>query len=277
MIIPLIASISGACGVVLEKLVLTRQRMGYLLYTALVFVTTFGMMLVVSPFLLSIKPKAASLNYLVLLGAVVMIAVAYNLLFFYGIKKEKVTEIEPFAMFIGIFSVVLAATFFVSERETKTLVLAVIATSALLLSHIEKRHLKINKYSLAVLLHSFLVAVEGLFIKILLSAYSPFSLYFVRTGLIAAVLLLWFKPRLERVTCKNLKYVLATNALVIVQFVFAYWSIAVSGIVFTSLIMSVMPIFIYAGSVFFLKEKLKKKHVWGAAVILLCLVLLQLL
>ena len=113
---------------------------------------------------------------------IILISVVANILTFYAFKREKVTELEPIRLFQPLFVIVIAFIVYVSERQISAGILtaALIASLALIFSHIEKHHLKFNKYMIAALIGSLFFAIELVASKAILQYYSPLSFYFLR-------------------------------------------------------------------------------------------------
>ena len=76
-------------------------------------------------------------------------------------KWEKVTNLEPAKILEPLFVIILAIFFSfiidagLYERNLKVIIPALIAGVALIFSHIQKHHLKFNRYFIAAILGSF--------------------------------------------------------------------------------------------------------------------------
>ena len=124
-----------------------------------------------------------------------------NLFVFYAMKWEKITEIEPIRLFQPLFVIIFAFLLYSSERQTAAplIIAAIVASLALILSHIRRHHLKISRYSLAAFLGSIFFAAELAISKEILNFYSPMSFYLIRCLFIFIITYLIFRPKLNSI------------------------------------------------------------------------------
>jgi drug/metabolite transporter (DMT)-like permease len=126
-----------------------------------------------------------------------------------------------------------------------------------------------------------LYPLEAVLVKELLFLYSPLALYMVRTLGIFIVLFIWYlflapyikgEPRLtfSNWQAKNYKLCFVIALLAVLQMVFTYYGYKHFGVVFTTIVLTLGPILTYIADVIILKERLKKRIVLAAIVILAC-------
>jgi len=117
-----------------------------------------------------------------------------------------------------------------------------------------------------------LAAIEAIFDRQLLEVYSPSALYAVRTGLVFLSLWLVFRPNFRRLTSQNILSIFILAVIATSYMIFMFSGFKDFGVVFTTLVLTLTPILIYFFAVVFLKEKLRKRVVLAAAIILACII-----
>jgi len=235
-----------------------------------VLVAVFGLML--SPWLVHIERIALSPYYLVLIIMMTFLAANYNFLYYYGLRSEHLSNIEPFFLFNPLVTVLIASLFYSSERSWQLYIAVVIAGGLLAWAHIKRHHLTLGKPILAVLGFSLLFGLEAVIIKQLLVVYSPVALYLVRVITTALFILILEKGRIVMITIRQLPYFvfLAIGALVVNALI--YTSYKLSGVSSTIFILILSPILVYTLSVVFLKEKLMWKNIISSIAIVLLVI-----
>lgn len=278
IIAPFIAAISQAGSATLDKFIISKQGVNFKLYLVASFFIIF---LITLPFFIlfgHIGEEAREIYWIGLFIVGVILASIVNLLFYFGLEHERLTEIQPVRLLAPLFTVILASIVFKEERSLLVIILAVIASLALIWSHLEKRHLVFSKYLLPVLLYSVVVSPVGAVVtKKLLTVYSPFAFECLRASLVFLVLLLVLKPNFKALTKKNTGSLVATNILTTICWILVFYSYIWLGIVHTVLIMTLYPILVYVFARIFLKERLYWKNMVAAAIILLCVTLAQIM
>jgi len=275
MIIPLIASIAGAANQVYSKISLSKDKIDYKVFTVLSFLIIFCILLIASPFFFEMP--MFTLEIVPYFIALIVVGGTWNLLSFYGMSHDKLSEYEPLISTAPLFSVILAVLVYSEERNLKLIVFSIIAGLALIWNHVEKKHLVFNKYSLAILASSLLIAIENIILKKLLTVFDPINLYFYRVTVILIILFIIFRPNPKQLAHKKLNHTIVANMLITIQAIFIFWSFAAYGIIKTVLILNLIPVVVYIASVFILKEKMSKKNIITAAVVLLCVIAVQVL
>ena len=301
--LPFIAAIISAGNTLFEKTIFDRKRKRYKLYVPFLFLFSFIILIVfLYPFLGRIEPEAFIPLFLFLLLSTVFLAAVGNLLYYRGFQSEGLSEIQPFVVSSPLLTIVIASIIYPDERNWKVLILALIAATALIVSHIEKQHIKFNKGILFIMSAVFVGAIETNIVKELLYFYSPVALYTVRTGFVALILFIIIKP-LSFYDSRNsflsmvgdfvlrrkkngviMKIWKETNKLILVSamwvsiMILVYYGYQAMGVVYTVLIMMMVPVLVVFGSRFILKEKrLRKRDVVALVIVLTCVVLAQII
>lgn len=272
-------AISEAAGTVLEKKVLRKHKVNYKDYHVFSFFSIVAIIGILIPLILlfypslwAISPEALSLKNLGIMAFIVVSSIIANLSIFYAVKWEKVTELQPIRLLQPLFVILLAFIFYASERQTDFRIIsaALIASLALVFSHIKKHHLVFNKYSISALLGSLFFAMELVTSKSILDYYSPLSFYFIRCFFIFLFSYMIFKSNPTTFGKKNWIYTLVIAAIWVFYRVLLYSSYTGQGVIFTTLLFLLAPVFVYILSYFYLKEKPTWKNIVSAGIIILC-------
>jgi len=278
--IPFFGAFLEGAGTVLEKKIL-RGKIDFKSYNVFSFLTIIILLipclLILGnffPLLFSLKVQAGALELknILIMFAIVILSILANLFVFYAMKWEKITEIEPIRLFQPLFVIIFAFLLYSSERQTATplIIAAVIASLALILSHIRRHHLKISKYSIAAFLGSVFFAAELAISKEILNFYSPMSFYLIRCFFIFLITFFIFRPKLSSIPNQKWPYVFLVSFIWILYRILLYFSYETKGIILTTLLFILAPVFIYILSYFYLKEKPNWRNIIAAIVIILC-------
>ncbi len=274
--LPILASIMGAAGTVWERTILKKKNIDTKTYLSAGFL---GVVLAMLPFIYffwEIKEGAFSSMNLFIFFLVVVLSIIANLFVFYSMKWAKLSRIEPARMVEPLFIILLAIifSFFIDgnlyERNLKVIIPALIAGAAIVFSHIKKHHLTFSKYFTAALLGSFFFALEMVMTRMLLEFYSPMSLYFLRCLVIFVIAFVLFNPKFDKIQNKTKFHILIIGVIWFTFRVIVYYGYINLGVIFTTLIVMLMPIFIYLFAWKFLKEKVTWRNIIASIIILGC-------
>lgn len=276
--IPITGAFLEGAGMILEKKILRKHKINYKNYTVYGFFALILVMLPLIFFFWNIEPKAYELNNILILLSVILFSILANLLIFYSLKREDVTEIEPIRLMQPLFTILLAfifSFFFVAysaEKNYSILLLALIASIALIATHFKKNHLVFNKYIIAALLGSFFFAVELVISKAILPYYSSLTFYFLRCLGVFLVAAIIFHPKMTPIENKTKAYILITGAIWVAYRLVLYYGYIQYGVIFTTILFILAPIFIYLFARIFLKEKITWRQVVSSIIIIACVV-----
>ncbi len=271
MIAAILAVLANTAETISDKYIMSREKVGFASFLSIqmFFIALFT--LSIYYFYGSVDFSAFNLNYIIMFMAVIGIAYIYNYLYFFGLSHEKVSDVEPIVMFGPLIGIIFASIYYVDERSTLVLVLAIVAAFALVLSHVEKKHLVINNYTAALMGFVVLYAIEALFVKKLLEVFSPVALYGFRTAVLAIIMIAFLRPAFKKIKKKSLFHIAIVGLVVSVQYIALYYAIDNLGLVMTALVFLSAPILIIVSSSIFLKEKISIKKNIASVVILLCI------
>ncbi len=276
--LPLLGALLEASGMIFEKKILKHKRIDYKNYTAYGFLAIVILMLPMLYFTWGVESAAFELKNVLIFFFVVLFSVLANLFIFYSLKRENLTEFEPIWLMQPLFVVVLAFIFFKSERNLVVIVLALLASVSLILSHVKKYHLEFDKYIIAALLGSFFFAVELVASRFILEHYSPFSFYFLRSFFIFFITFIIFRPSFNIIKKSKTGWmILSVSFIWIFYRVIVYYGYLNLGVIFTTLLFMVSPVLIFLFAMIFLKEKPTFRQIVSTLVILACVILAVLL
>jgi len=268
--LPIIGSLLEAAGTILEKKVLRSKGLDSKNYTTYEFL---AIILAMAPFVWlfwNIDSRALTVQNLLIFAFVIIIAVFANLLIFYSLKRENVTEFEPIWLMQYLFVVLLAFAFYPSERNPTLFLLAMAANIALILAHVRKHHLVFDKYILAAFFGSFLFSVELVVSNLILQYYNPFVFYFIRCSFIFLICFIAFRPNGKDLSRKNAWIIFAIGAMWAVYRTIIYYGYQHLGVVITSLLFLLSPVFVFLFAVLYLKEKPDWRQIASTIVIVIC-------
>jgi drug/metabolite transporter (DMT)-like permease len=279
MIIPILGALLEGAGTIIDKRILNDRKINFKNYTVYGFLAIVLVMLPFIYFLWKVEKEAFSLINLSIFIFIIIISTLANILMCYAIKRESVSEMEPIRLMQPLFTILIAfiLSFFFSvyskEGNFSILILAIIASIALIVSHIKKHHLKFDKYILAAIFGSLFFAIELVTSRFLLSYYSSFSFYFLRCFFIFLITLIVFRPKISSVNNKSKFLILIVGIIWVVYRIILYYGYLKLGIVFTTMLFILSPIFVYIFAWIFLKEKLSWRNIISAIIIVGCVIL----
>lgn len=274
---PIIGAAIYALATIFEKNALKKRGINIKTFHVASFLASIIVMLPLIYFFWGVSPEAWQLKNILLFLAVIIISIFANLCLFFAIKWEKITNIEPALIMEPLFTVLLALIFSfftvgLYERETRILIPALIAGAALIFSHVKKHHLSMNKYFLAAILGSFLFGLELVLSRLILDNYTPISFYFIRCLAIFLISYLIFRPNLVSIPSKMKWNILLIGGLWVAYRIIIYYGYLSLGVIFTTLLMTLGPVFIYLLAKIFLKEKLEWRNIIASIIIVACVV-----
>lgn len=270
--LPIIGALALASLTILEKIVLRKRKIDVKLFQTAGFLAAVLVMLPLIYFFWRLEAPALQTANILIFLAIIAISFFANMALFFALKWEKVSNLEPALIMEPLFTVLLAIVFSfftigLYDRNIGVIIPAVIAGLALVFSHIKKHHLNFNKYFLAAIAGSFLFALELVTTRLILDYYSPISFYFLRCTSVFLLSYLVFRPQLSKLSSKIKWEILLIGALWVLFRVIVYYGYTVLGIISTTLIIMLGPVFVYLFARIFLKEKLEWRNIIASIVI----------
>ncbi|OQA04235.1 MAG: EamA-like transporter family protein [bacterium ADurb.Bin400] len=198
-----------------------------------------------------------------------MVAVSWNVLYYQGIQKENLAEFELIMLFSPLATIMLAGIFLPAERDLSVFVAGMVASAALIASRFRHHHVKISRIAKKTLWAMILLSFESILIKELLLVFTPVSLYFVRTAVLAIVFLLMYKPKILSMAKEAFALIIISAIFGVLQMVLKYYGFQNLGVIETTMILLMGPFIVYAFSYVYFNEKLYKRDMAAVAVIVL--------
>lgn len=271
--LPVIGAMALAGGTILERIVLRIKKVGVELYQTASFLAIIVFLLPLLYFFWKMDPAALEPKNVIIFLLVIFFATIANLLVFYSLKWEKVGNLEPARVLEPLFVILLAIifSFFVKDlydRNLKIIIPALVASLALVFSHIKKHHFQFNPYFIAAVIGSFFFALELVISRLILDLYSPVAFYFLRSLAIFIFSILVFRPNFKELD-KGVRWqIFLTGFIWVVYRIVIYYGYLKVGVIFTTLLLMLSSIFIYALAYFILKEKISWQNLAASAVVI---------
>ncbi len=277
MILPILSSVSRALEVIVDKHILSRQKVDFRNYLVGVFLLIFVGAAMLGIFLGRIDREFFRLPYILAFIGVVATAVGWNAIFYRAIQHETLTDAEPIILTTPLAVILIGILFLPSERKWSYIILGLIAAISLIAARVQKKHLHLNLYSLALIGYVILFAFEALFIKVTLNHLNAFALYPLRVLFVTIILALVLRPPLRKTNNQNWLSFALVAIIANAYHLTLYLSYDRFGITVTALFTVIQPILVYLASLFFFKEKFNWKNIAAAVVVLGCVIAAQLI
>ncbi len=269
-LLPFLGAFLEASGMIIEKRLLKLRNLDYKNYPVYSFFAIVILSAVLSGFLWHVDKNALELKNILVFAGVIIFAVIANLLTYYSLKRENISEFEPLWLMQNFFIVLLAIAFYDDERNWKIVAAASIASIALIASHIKRHHLSFDRYNIAVLFAGLFFASELVLSKKILAYYSPISFYFIRCFFIFFILLAVYKPRFNSVGRRTWGYVFLTALIWVSYRVIIYYGYGKLGIIYTTSLVILSPVLMLLFAAIFLKERPSLRQIICNAIIVVC-------
>lgn len=267
-----IASIGYAGGVIVDKIVLSKYRVPVLRFVPLLFVWLAVITAIFVPIWGKINlPEFISVKFVLLFLAMILVAVVWNIFYYRGIQREEIHEFELIMLLSPLTTIIFAEIFLPSERSLPIFVAGLIGSLTLIITRFRHHHLKISTTTWQTILAMILMSGESILIKNLLVVMSPVALYFIRTTIIAIIFLIIYRPKLFEMQKTAYALTILSAIFGVVQMVLKFYGFASLGVVETTLILVLGPFIVYFFSTYYFKEKLYKRDIFAAAVVVACI------
>ncbi len=278
-LIPVFSAISQAGAHTLDKIILSTRKTTFKTYLGISF-PIFALINIV--LFLIIRPSFGTGNFLGIAWILVLVATGISLIsnitFYKALHDDSLGEIETLYLLRNIPIIIFSSIIFSDERNFLVILVALFASMAVLWSHWEHHHFKIAKNSLRYLLWTLISApVDAIILKIILQTWDPVALLLVRSIIMGIVFGSLFFKDAKNSTAKTTVLQVLTNIATSVGWLLYYLSYQKTGIVFTTLIVTLQPLLTYLASLLFLKEKFHWKKTTAFVVILASLVPAQMI
>jgi drug/metabolite transporter (DMT)-like permease len=272
----IISSLGYAGGVAADKIILDKHRVPVMRFIPLLFI---WLALITALFL----PMWGRIDYsvfhnpepLIIFALMIGVAVTWNVFYYQGIQKENLAEFELIMLFTPLATVILAEIFVPSERDLQVFVAGLISSVALIASRFRRHHVKLSFLAKRTMLAMILMSFESILIKYLLTYFSPASLYFVRTTIIALIFIVLYRPKLFSVSLTAYSLTVVSAIFGVTQMVLKFYGFQNLGIIETTMILLLGPILVYIISYFYFHEMLYKRDLLAMIVIVASILYVQ--
>lgn len=248
------------------KTILAVSAIFYFLFSAL-FVPWYG----------ALDQRFFEPRILLLFIIVVALGATQNYFTLKGMRTNTLHEYELIDILTPIFTILLAAAAFADERDPLRLSLALLASFAFLITHLRSSHFHFKRADRWLMYAVFVMAIEWVLVKPIVSIGSPVTLYTIRNGLLAVILLALFRPRLDKIRAPDWVAIIGITAVGSASGMLMWISIGNVGIVLTELVMLLTPLLTAAISVVLFKEHWNLRQAIGFTIVLACVALIQFL
>lgn len=273
--LPILGAAALGAGFMFERIILKKRKIDIKLYQAASFLAIVLVLLPLLFFSWKLEAQAFTGTNLIIFALVIIFSLIANIFTFYSMKWEKISNLEPAKLMEPLFTILLAIimSFFFTDlfdRNLQVIVPALIAGLALVASHIKKHYFEFNRYFLAAIVGSLFFALELITTRLILDYYSPITFYFLRCLSIFVISVVIFRPNFSKLGKKNSWIVFITGIIWVFYRVIVYYGYLHLGVVFTTLMIMLGPVFVYTFARRFLKEKIDKRSVIASIIIVLC-------
>ncbi len=268
----IIASIGYAGGIITDKILLSRRKIPLLRFIPMLFVYLALLTAVMLPKYGSVDfGRLLSTKYILVLIAMIVTAVTWNIMYYRGLQQEELHEFELIMLLSPMVTIILVELFLPSERNWQTFIAGVIASLALLSTRFRHHHVKISKVAWMTMLAMVLMSFESILIKTMLDVMSPVLLYFVRTAILAIVFMVMYRPKMLEMSKSSYGMIIFSALLGVVQMVLKFYGFNSMGVVETTMILVLGPFLVYFISPIWFKEKVYKRDIFAFVVLVLCI------
>lgn len=262
------------CGnILIDKFILAKQKVSINQFIPLLFSFLFIVTALTLPWTAEINTiLAANQQYIFYLILMVLLAIIWNIFYYQGLQKEKMIEFEMILLLTPLATILLATLFFPEEFNPPIFGAAIIASLALLLSHVRQHHLEFDRYAIHLLLAVLLMAMEVMVQKELLNIYSPALLYAVRTGILAVFFHIYYQPKVDAISHANFNRVFLSGVLGALAMVALFTGYKELGVTYTTLLFLLVPIMVSWIDAKMNHTPIRHRTVIGFVIIFLCVV-----
>ena len=277
-LLPIFAAFLEAGADALDKTILSVRRVDFRSYLGISFPLSFFILLIVffifRPPLLENALYANNLWILLVLS--ISISIGNNFFWYRALKYDGLGEMETFSTLSSLPIIIFASIIFADERNFYILIPALVAVSAIMWSHWDRRHFKIARFTGIYLLWSIFVTPIGeVILKTLLQTWNPISLDMIRSASIALVLAPFYYKYDTKVSLNNFGLLILTNILTTGGWLLYFFSYKYSGIVYTVLLYSLQPLLAYFAALILLKERINRKKIFAFFIVLVAIIIAQ--
>ncbi|MEK7520095.1 MAG: DMT family transporter [Patescibacteria group bacterium] len=274
---PVIAAVLEAASLTLDKFILSMHRMHYQAYIGagfpLFLCALLALFFIIRP---PLTDDMFTGKLLLLLALAVCVALGTNLLYYRALKNDHLNEMQTVDLLFGIPAVLYAKLIFPDEKGVLILLLALVASAAVVWSHWEHHHFRVARRTLPYLLWIVTLApFSAIATKELLAVWHPVALLLVTYGIATVLLTPYLFRHIRQVPGKAWPFMALTSFLTAISITLYYFSYQNFGVIYTMLIFALQPFLVYFAAFFFLKEQMHRKKIIAFFIILSAIIVAQ--
>lgn len=273
--IPITAALLSAVALVHLKWVLRERGIATRTWLGIWFTFLFLISLIGVPLFHEIQPVFFTGRIVFLVIFLTLALAIANFYFIRGLRRESLHEFDLIELLLPVLSIGFAAFVFDNEREPIRLGLAVVASLVFLLAHVKRHHLSLKRSDQFLLFSVFLLAIDEVLVKALLTVIDPVSLYALTSGMLAVIYWLAYQPKLASLSLTQGIHLLGNAVFSVAAMILTWFSFQFFGIVMTNLVLLLSPLVITFASVLVFRERWTMRHGLAFVIILGAILLLQ--
>jgi len=273
MLFALFSAFSNIIATTINKFLLSRDKMPIMTFSVWLFIFLAGITALTLPWLNWIDwEKFVTPEYLFFFIVIVSLAATWNYFFYTCLERDSLADFQLISVIQPLLTIFLSMLIFPDERSDRVIFATLIAAAVLLASHLQSWRLENPIITIPLLGAILLSAIENLYIKEMLLITSPATLYFMRTFMIAVVLIGVSPASLRYTRPKHLWQTLIIAFFAVLTMVLAFYGYQIIGVAKTNMITLLYPVGTTILSVYLLKERIKKRKLLAFVIIILCIV-----
>lgn len=273
VLLQVVGALLFGAAMVWDKYNLRRYSFTPPTYTAMMFVCLSVFSGVVALFTFDVQFEQVGLYQWVLFVAVVLLAFLWNKLYYYFQKREELQDFEVMNLVVPAATALLAGIIYIEERNTVTFMAVAVSLLTLFAVRLDVHHTRFNAYSRLVVVMIFAMAGEAVLRKTLLYIVDPATLYFFRTVVVTALLLLFYRSEALPRRFDQWRAVVGPAILGGSGMIIMFYGYTHIGLVMTTLVFALSPLIVYFLDSLILRERIQSKNIIAAVVIVVAIVL----
>lgn len=268
LFVPFLAAFFQAASSIISKIGLTRRRIAFHDFVTGLFLYLAALTWLLTPIYGSVDyNQLAEAGPFALVAGLILVATAWNVLYYRSIQSEKVNIVETVLNFVPISTIALGWVVYPGKFIPMVGLAGVVATGALLWGFWDKHRLNLSLSMVGLVI---LMAIEHILAVEVLTRniMSPVTLYAVRTTVIFLIFLTYYRPSLHLLKVSTHAFLALTAVIGGSNMVFKYYGLRDSGVFVTSLVLILVPVLVFTGSVALLREHLRPRRLIAVAIML---------
>lgn len=275
LLIPLLAALTQAASLIFHKIALAHRKIGMEHYVPLLFLflTIYSTLLVPALGWINTE-KVFQLAGLITIGGIIFCGLVWNYLYFKAIKSETVNVVENIMSLSPITTILIVGIVVPQSFDVRVGFAALVATLAMVWGYWHKHKIDLSPAAFLLILSVVFMASENILVGLLLQEryISPVTLFAMRAAVMFLVFLFYFKPDWKSFNRKNLPLIGIIGLIGTAMMLFRFYGLRDSGIVYTSLILILVPFLVFLASKVILHEKTWLKQIVTIIIVVLAVV-----